>query len=195
MKIENGILTTRGVNSCVRLESDGEFVKGQRWWTAGHIGLYDFDGVSKSLLLNEIMDLGGINIIWASSRQNYHVWNLSVMPPEVIALQGLKMHCDCKHVAHGFKRQKWVLRIAGKFHENETEPYKPAPKLLHAYCNPSNIPQSLPHFNLFKALTGKTICHKANYTYIGESAQVEDYRTVTDKMTGKGKHTFKKWGK
>lgn len=183
-KIENEILTTRGVNSCVRLESDGEFVKGQRWWTGNHIGLYDFDGVSKTQVLNETMDLPGINIIWSSSRQNYHLWNLTARAPEEIALEGLRMHCDCKHVAHGFKRKKWVLRIAGKFRDGETEPYKEAPKLLNTWCNPSNAAQSLPHMRLFEALTGKTICEKMNYTFIGESAQVEDYRTVTDKMKG-----------
>ena len=193
MKIENEILTTRGVNSCVRVESDGEFVKGQRWWTENHIGLFDFDGVSKTQLLNEMMDVPGINIIWRSSQHNYHLWNLTVRAPEEIALEGLRMHCDCKHVSHGFKRRKWVLRIAGKFRDNETEPYKEPPKFLHAYCNPSNTPQSLPHFRLFQALTGKTICYKANYVFIGESAQVETYKTITDRMkAGSG---LKRWGK
>ena len=179
MKIENEILTTRGVNSCVRLESDGVFVKGQRWWTNFHIGIHDFDGVRKSQVLDETMDLEGINILWSSSRQNYHLWNLTCQTVDEIALQGLKMHCDCKHVAHGYKRKKWVLRIAGKFHEGETEPYKPAPKFLHTYSNPSNKPQSLPHFRLFQALTGKTLSCKQNYEFGSRhrSKHIERLRT------------------
>jgi len=192
MKLANEILTTRGVNSCVRTPEDGTFEKGQRWWTNLHIGLYDFDGVKKSTVLDETMDLEGINCLFQSSRNNYHLWNLTAQTPAEIALQGLKMHCDCKHVSHGFKRRKWVLRIAGKFHENETEPYKPEPKLQHTFCNPSNLPQSLPHYRLFQALTGKLIYPSSGYTFLGESAQIEDYKTYTDKMKT---NILKSWGR
>jgi len=181
-KIAKQILTTRGVNSCVRVPSDGDFEEGARFWTSGHVGLFDFDGVSKSEILDRCMDIDGVSLLWSSSLRNYHLWNLSVRSVDEIALMGLKLRSDCKHVAHGYRRQKWVLRIAGKFHEDEPKPYKPAPKFLHSWCNPSIHDQSEPHMRLWQALTGKTISYMMWYDWVGSSAQIETYRTVTDEM-------------
>lgn len=165
-KIEKEILTTRGVTSKV----------------AGlNMGLFDFDtGISKSKVLNECMDLDGINILWRSSKTGYHLWNLAIRPIKEIAMLGLEMGADCKHVQSGVHKGRWVLRISPKWHNGEI--YKEEPKLLHTFCNPSSKYHSIPHLQLFKALTGKTPCNTDNYTWVGQSADIEVYRTFTDKM-------------
>lgn len=165
-KIGHEILTTRGVTSRVDEQN---------------IGLFDFDvGISKSRVLNEVMDMDGINLIWRSSQTGFHVWNLSIRTVDEIAMLGLRMGADCKHVQSGVSRGHWVLRISPKWHNGEI--YKPEPKFLHSLCNPSARPQSLPHMNLFSALTGKTVCEGGSYSYVGESLDIEAYRTYTDKM-------------
>jgi len=187
-QIANEILTTRGVNSCVYIDDlDGEQKPNVRKWTELHIGLHDFDIVSsRSDLLNRIMDNEGINILWLSSDNEmpkYHYWNLTCKTPNEILIDGATMGCDCKHVNHGFRRKKWVLRISGKYHTDGTL-FKGSPKLLFTWCNPSTRPQSKPHFELFKAITGKTLleCDLNSYEWIGRSAQFETYLTITDKM-------------
>ena len=170
------ILTTRGVNSKVLIKGDL-----QRFRTCGHIGLFDFDGISKKQVLDSCMDLEGISILWESSNTGYHVWNLTVRTLDEVALLGLKLGDDCKHVQHGYKMGKWVLRIAPKAHFNGNG-YKQAPKLIHTWCNGSNNPQSKAHFNLFVALTGKTILQVNKYGWMGLSAEIEDYMTITDTM-------------
>lgn len=178
MNVADQILTTRGCNSKV-------LVKGtvQRFMAMGHIGLFDFDGMSKQRVLDNCLELNGINILWASSLTGYHLWNLSIRPIDDIALMGLKLGSDCKHVQHGYSLAKWVLRITPKFRENDTQ-YKPAPKLLHTWCNDSIRKQSEPHYKLFQALTGTTIAQAKLYEFDGISAEVEDYRTMTDLMKG-----------
>ena len=177
LNVAKQILTTRGVNSKVLIQGDL-----QKYKTVGHIGLFDFDGLSKQYILNNCMDLDGINILWASSKTGFHLWNLSVRTVPEIALMGLKLHSDCKHVAHGYCQGKWVLRIAPKFRENESR-YKPAPKLVCTWANDTLKAQSKAHFSLFIALTGKTLLHANSYDYIGlAAAEIEDYRTITDKM-------------
>ena len=166
MKVEKEILTTRGVTSKV---------------AGSNMGLFDFDtGISKTKVLNECMDLDGVNILWRSSKTGFHLWNLSLRPIDEIAMLGLKMGADCKHVQSGVNKGHWVLRISPKWHNAEI--YKPEPKLLHTFCNPSNREHSMQHLQLFKALTGKTPCGTKSYTWVGESADVEVYRTYTDKM-------------
>ena len=166
MKLEKEILTTRGVTSNV----------------AGlNMGLFDFDtGISKSRVLNECMDLDGVNVLWRSSKTGYHLWNLAMRSIDEIAMLGLKMGADCKHVQSGVHKGHWVLRISPKWHNKEI--YKDAPKLLHTFCNPSSKYHSMPHLQLFKALTGKTPCNTKIYTWVGKSADIESYRTFTDKM-------------
>ena len=183
--VASQILTTRGVNSKVLIKGDL-----QRFRTCGHIGLFDFDGISKKQVLDSCMDLEGISILWESSKTGYHVWNLTVRTLDEVALLGLKLGEDCKHVQHGYKMGKWVLRIAPKFRDGEKNhlgpahpwKYKPAPKLISTWCNESIRTQSKAHFNLFVALTGKTVLHADNYEWMGVSAQIEDYRTITDEM-------------
>jgi len=176
MDIAQQILTTRGINSKV-------LVKGnlQRFMTEGHIGLFDFDGVQKRTVLDECMDLDGISMLWRSSNTGYHVWNLSVRSMDEIAIMGLKMGVDCKHVQHGYKMGKWVIRIAPKAHINGND-YKQTPKLLHTWCNTSTRFQSEAHFKVFQALTGKTIHQVDKYQWIGLSAELEAYMTITDRM-------------
>jgi len=146
-----------------------------------NMGLFDFDkGVSKSRILNEALDLDGINILWRSSKTGFHLWNLSIRTDEAIALLGLRMGADCQHVQSGLCKKKWVLRIAPKWQDGEI--YKPEPKLLNTWCNPSNLDQSKAHMRLFNALTGKRICEAGKYVFAGESADVESYRTFTDTM-------------
>ena len=177
LNVAKQILTTRGVNSRVLVKGDR-----QKYKTTGHIFLGDFDGLSKRYVLDECMNLEGINFLWESSKTGYHVWNLTVRPLEEIALLGMQLKSDCKHVAHGYRQGKWVLRIAPKFRENETK-YKPAPKLIHTWCNDTLRSQSEAHLKLFIALTGKTLLHINSYEYEGVSAaEIEDYRTITDKM-------------
>ena len=181
--VASQILTTRGVNSKVLIKGDL-----QRFRTCGHIGLFDFDGISKRQVLDSCMNLEGISILWESSKTGYHVWNLTVSTLDEVALLGLKLGEDCKHVQHGYKMGKWVLRITPKFHEAVTcgvkhdVRYKPAPKLICTWCNESMRSQSKAHFNLFVALTGKTVLQADKYDWMGVSAQIEDYRTITDEM-------------
>lgn len=174
--IVDQILTTRGVNSQVFLPGDL-----QRFTTVGHVGLFDFDGVSKRHVLDTCMDIEGISIMWESSKTGYHVWNLTIRSVDDTALLGLKLGEDSKHCQHGFNMGKWVLRIAPKI-SNDNEPYKPAPKFLYTWCNDSARCQSKAHFKLFAALTGKTILHKTKYDWRGMCAEVEDYMTITDTM-------------
>ena len=177
VNIAKQILTTRGVNSRVLIKSDGV----QQFKECGHIGLFDFDGVSKKHILDECMELDGINILWESSKTGYHLWNLTIRSIEEIAVLGLKLGSDCKHVQHGIRTGKWVLRIAPKFRENNKK-YKPAPKLIHTWSNDSLRFQSQAHFKLYIALTSKTILHANSYGWRGLSAEIEDYLTMTDKM-------------
>ena len=176
LNVAKQILTTKGVNSKVLVEGFR-----QTRMTSGHVGLFDFDGVSKQYVLDETLHLEGINILWASSSTGFHLWNLSVRSANEIALLGLKIGSDCKHVAHGYRQGKWVLRIAPKFREGNKQ-YKPAPKFLHCWSNDSLRFQSEPHMKLFIALTGKTSIHKTSYEFAGLSAEIEDYMTMTDKM-------------
>lgn len=178
VNVAKQILTTRGVNSRVLVKGDL-----QKYKTCGHMGIFDFDELSKNEILNRCMDLEGINCLWESSPSgtNYHLWNLTIRSLEEIAVLGLKLGSDCKHVAHGYRMGKWVLRIAPKFKENNKK-YKPAPKLIHTWCNDSLRYQSQAHLKLFIALTGKTMLHINSYGYRGVSAEIEDYMTLTDKM-------------
>lgn len=173
-KIAEEILTTRGVNSKVIDEGIENF----------HVGLYDFDNaISKSDLLCKVMDLEGINILWLSSDdgiRKYHLWNLTCKSKEEILQDGALLGSDCKHVTHGYRQGKWVLRISPKWANGEK--YKDSPKLLHTWCNCTTQPQSIPHFKLFMALTGKTIFENDCFNWIGRSAQIETYMTITDKM-------------
>jgi len=204
-KIAKQILTTRGVNSCVHVDDlDDSKLPGKRFWTELHVGLHDFDDVgNKADILNRVMDEEGINILWMSSKNpglyKYHHWNLTCKTVSEIALNMMSLAADCKHISHGYRRQKWVLRIVGKIRDGvEYKPapkmlhtwcnpsdgveYKPAPKMLHTWCNPSDRPQSLPHLRLFEVLTGKTIECKEVYDYVGRTAQFETYMTMTDEM-------------
>ena len=176
LNVAKQILTTRGVNSQVLVKGDL-----QKYKTIGHVGLFDFDGLSKRYVLDECMNLEGINILWESSKTGYHLWNLTIRPIEEIALLGMRLNSDCKHVAHGYRMGKWVLRIAPKFRDNERR-YKPAPKLRHTWCNDSVRTQSKPHLKLYIAMTDKTMLHKNSYEYKGLAANIEDYQTITDKM-------------
>lgn len=176
MNVVNQILTTRGINSRVLIP--GEL---QRFRTLGHIGLFDFDGISKQEVLDRCLELPGINILWASSSTGYHIWNLSIMTLDDIALLGLYLKSDCKHVQHGYIQRKWVLRITPKF-RGDTEQYKPAPKLIHTWCNESPYSQSKAHYKVYSALTGKTISQAKEYKFEGLAGEVEDYMTMTDMM-------------
>lgn len=179
--VANHILTTRGVNSRVRVVSDGV----QKYTNAGHIGLYDFDGnIKKRLVLEETMNLVGINALWRSSKTGYHLWNLSVQCAKDVADIGLLMHTDCKHVSHGRKQDRWVLRIAPKIKDDEI--YKDSPKLMQVWCNPTDFKQSLPHYNLLCGLAyqqGYIItCDVSGYNWVGVAVQKEKYMTMTDKL-------------
>jgi len=176
LQIAKQILTTRGVNSRVLIEGDRQHRK-----TVGHVLLADFDGVSKQQVLDACLELDGINILWESSSTGFHLWNLSIRTMDEIALLGLKIGSDSKHVQHGYIHGKWVLRIVPKF-KTGSKQYKPAPKLLHTWCNNSLRPQSAPHMRVFQAMTGKTILQKNDFQFEGRSAEVEDYLTMTDAM-------------
>ena len=176
------MLTTRGVNSCVVTHESEHPDKGERPWTKYHVGLFDFDQITKGNLLDKITGLEGINILWRSSETSYHLWNLTLREPEEIALIGLELNADCKHVGHGLRRRKWVLRITGKFRDDETAPYKDAPKPEMVWYNRTARKQSLPHTRLYEALSDKKLQMADAYTLCGESLHTEDYRTLTDRM-------------
>lgn len=174
------LLTTRGINSKVLVAGTV-----QRYTTKGHVGLFDFDGISKGEVLARCLYLEGINILWKSSHTGYHLWNLCIRSTDEIALLGLRLKSDCKHIEHGYNQRKWVLRIVPKFRTdskgNDT-PYKPAPKLVCTWCNESTYSQSQAHFDVFVALTGKTIRQLDSYQFEGITAEIEDYMTMTDTM-------------
>lgn len=192
MKIENEmsdrqiaeqILTTHGVTSCVHIPEIDEQYRRNR--STLHCGLYDFDIVpSKTWIMDRTLNMEGVNILWESSRTpsiiKYHLWNLTCQTVDEIALHGLKLNADCKHVSHGFRRFVWVLRVAPKIRDGKI--YKPHPTFLHTWSNPSQRPQSLPHLNLFQALTGENVTDVDCYDWIGNTAQIETYMSLTDKM-------------
>ncbi|MGP8323461.1 MAG: hypothetical protein ACT6FG_05665 [Methanosarcinaceae archaeon] len=178
----NYMLTTRGVNSCVVTTEEEIPEQGKRPWTKYHVGLFDFDHIQKADLLPKIMDLYGINILWESSPNSYHLWNLTLREPEEIATLGLKMNADCKHVGHGLRRRKWVLRITGKFRDGETKPYKESPEHITTWYNATDRAQSRPHMALYTALTGKSVSRGYGCMVIGKTLNTEDYRTLTDRM-------------
>ena len=175
------ILTTKGVNSKVMDYSEGV----QKYKTIGHIGLFDFDGVKKSLVLEETKDLPGISILFESSEGSFHIYNLCVRDVKEIAILGLKLHCDCKHISHGYKVGKWVLRIAPKW--NGDKPYKPAPKYCLSWFNETELPQSKAHWNVIRAIVPQLrnkVISAGRCVWGGVAAQTEEYMTVTDQMKG-----------
>jgi len=176
LNVAKQVLETTGVNSRVLIECDGV----QKYTECGHILIADFDDLSKREVLNRCMTLEGISVLWESSPtgHNYHIWNLTVRSFEEIAIIGNRLGADCKHIQHGVQMGKWVIRYLPKFKENGRQ-YAPAPKLISTWCNESLRCQSKPHFALFIALTGKTVLHANDYDYIGLSAEIEEYLTVT----------------
>lgn len=178
LKIASQILTTEGVNSKV-------FNRGnrQQYKAIGHVGLFDFDGMRKSEILDRTMELDGINILWASSDTGYHLWNLSIRSVHEIALMGLNLNADPEHVAVGYRKGKWILRISEK-KQACGRAYKPAPKFLARWCNESTHFQSKAHWRLFKSLrpVGYRPTYPKAYLMEGCGAEIEQYITMTDAL-------------
>lgn len=172
--VRNEILTTQGVKSYV-LEN-GEIV--------GHVFLGDLDGISKELIMYEFAELEGINILWQSSSKGYHIWNLTVRDVDEVALIGLRTHTDCKHVSHGYKTKRWVLRITPKWN-TANGVYKKEPKFIQAWYNESMRIQSEAHYKLFCALGNTSIENTNGIKFGGSTLRIDQYMTITDEMKQK----------
>ncbi len=175
----DGILTTTGVNSQVLDKSDN---------TVGHITLCDYDdtcGADYDLMLEDVINLQGITAILKSSKQSYHVWNLSIRSKTEVLETKAGLHDDSKHLCIGYRRGRWALRLSGKYEPNG-DVYKSAPQLQRVICNKSDMPQSKPHVNLLLALADRQDVDididKDRYDLQGQAAPTEQYMTVVDDL-------------
>lgn len=169
--VKNEILTTQGVKSYVL---DGDTIQ-------GHVFLGDLDGISQELIMYEFGEMPGINILWRSSDKGYHIWNLTIRSLDETALIGLKSHTDCKHVSHGYKFKRWVLRITPKW-TSERGAYKDEPSFIQSWYNKTSRFQSKAHYWLFKAMTHTTIKNTQNAKFKGSTLKIDEYMTITDEM-------------
>ena len=180
--IKSEILTTKGIKSIVY--ENGIL---QKHKTLGHIGLYDFDGMSQDKVIESCIHEPGINALLESSINSHHVWNFSVKNIDQIALDGLRLGSDCKHVAHGYRAGRWVLRITSKEYEMG-EIYKSAPKFITMWYNDSDYPQSIAHFRVLMAninlsYNARLKMKCSSYKWAGcDRATLDEYMTITDNV-------------
>lgn len=177
-EIAKEILTTTGVNSKIKVASDGV----QNNKTVGHILLVDYDSYPLTKILSECQYLPGFTALLESSYKHYHLWNLSCRTLEDTAIQALFLHGDSKHTAHGLKAGKWVLRIKAKVRRNNFVTDRP--KFKQIWYNTTDLKQSMPHYRLLAALSGgKSIVKRhENVEWIGRAAEIETYLTVTNSI-------------
>lgn len=176
------IITTTGINSSV-IEGDE---------LAGHIMLLDYDESGAfNQVRQETANLDGISALFRSSPGSYHVWNLSVRDRDQVALRMLKLHPDTKHIAIGYRKRRWTLRVAGKYHRGpdgeQKEEYKSAPELMDTWANPTELDQSRPHFEILQTIAdrqGVTMTEEIpdGTSWRGDRQEVESYLSITDGM-------------
>lgn len=174
-----GILTTTGVTSEVFSEEDE---------LQGHILLADYDskdGCSYDLMLKDIINLEGITVLLESSKNSYHVWNLSVRGQRGTLARKADLHDDAKHLKIGWRRGRWTLRLTGK-HSVDGSEYKSEPELKRVICNDCMEAQSLPHLRLLQAMADRQNfdleINKDRYEWTGAAASTEQYMTVIDDL-------------
>jgi len=175
----NGILTTTGVNSQVLDKSDS---------TIGHITLCDYDdtcGADYDLMLEDVINLQGITAILKSSKQSYHVWNLTLRTRNDTLAKKASLHDDANHTCIGYRRGRWALRLSGKYEPNG-DVYKSEPQVQRVICNSTDKTQSKPHVNLLLAIANRQgmdiDIDKSRYDLQGQAAPTEQYMTVVDDL-------------
>jgi len=176
-----GVLTTTGVNSEV-LDNEE--------YTLGHILLCDYDdgiGTTYDQMFSEIINLDGITVLLKSSKDSYHVWNLTIRSIENLLKVKAELHDDPKHLCIGYRRGRWALRVSAKY-EPQGDKYKDAPQILRVFTNDTDLVQSKPHVKLLEAL-----CKRQDYdlswrdhiptlNLVGSAAPTEDYLTMVDDL-------------
>ena len=175
----DGILTTTGVTS--EVFNDSEELE-------GHILLADYDstdGCSYDMMLEDIINLDGITVLLESSKNSYHVWNLTVRGEKEALAAKADLHDDAKHLKIGWRRGRWTLRLTGK-HSIDGSEYKSAPQIRRVIGNATDKPQSEAHFKLLKALAEKQEfdlgVSEDSYEFTGAEASTEQYMTVVDDL-------------
>jgi hypothetical protein len=183
--IEPHILTTQGVTSEVRHQGAH----------AGHVLLLDYDeGTTHRTLREYTASLPGVSILWESSPESWHVWNLTVRGREQTALAMLDLHCDPRHVPIGYRRRRWTLRIGPKTRQNSRDrdtsgPYKSPPEPMDVWVNSTDRNQSRPHFRLARARLDDDqrdrldrLAQDKGLSFMGDCYRAEEYTTVTDAL-------------
>lgn len=211
-KLESQILTTWGMSSAV-FNPDPD--NNSKYQFIGHIFAGDYDGEDFHYVLDEAMKniyvndelvcmfpkiypkigwyemFPGISAIFKSSETGYHLWNLTIRSLPENALISLQAHVDQAHNASSFRRHCWILRITPKeVGTDDNRVYKPAPELKRIIYQPTDRPQSLPHYRLLQALAQEaTVPIKFPSTkdinLDGITLNIEFYKTMTDEMKKK----------
>lgn len=195
-KIKTQILTTKGMSSAVFDQDPGDKTK---YIHIGHIFAGDYDGEDFLFVLDECMKnqyknglwspmFPGVSAIFKSSETGYHMWNLTIRNLEENGLLGLQSHVDQVHNSISYRRHCWILRITPKLvGDDENKIYKPAPELCRVLWQPTDIPQSLPHFRLLQALNTHSkydikMPSTKNINLEGTTLDIEEYITITDRL-------------
>lgn len=179
-RVKDSIVTTKGINSKV-FGNNGKVV--------GHILLGDYDEHSCTYkrMLEETMDMQGINVVLESSEDCYHYWNLTVMSLDDTALRKLKLGDDSNHTRIGYKRGMWTLRTFPKNHEKKGV-YKPAPTVEQVWVNQSPVSQSAPHLRYLQAMIEQQdkelqvneLDDIDQLQFAGDAHRMESYMSVMD---------------
>lgn len=170
------ILTTKGIESSVIFGNE----------VAGHILLLDYDhGYDPEKVFDLIEDLPGITLVFRSSPNSFHVWNLTVRDKKDTACKALEMRSDPNHTQIGYNYGRWTLRVTPK-KENNGDAEKDAPELLKVAYNETEKAQSQGHWRFARAMFGSgdeplpTIPRKVNW--FGDSYSIAKYMTVKQEL-------------
>lgn len=170
MTLDDHILTTNGIKSHV-YDDDGDQL--------GHVLFGDYDGgFSLSQLEEEVDGLPGVTLVFESSSESYHVWNLTVRTKEQTGLKMLEIHCDPSYKSPGFRRGYWRLRVGAKKRPN-TNVYKEAPELISVVINTTDRPQSRSHWE-FATAKHDIPEMPVPIQWVGEGIDTEAYDTLTE---------------
>lgn len=192
---ETNILTTQSINSPVFQESDPdpEDVYNPEVDVAAireldHILLMDMDGYTVHQLADSLGNKPGITLCFKSSHEteqagnNYHIWNLSVLPRLEILESMVYCKNDDSHIRAGLKRGYWRIRIGPK-ERNGGDTYKDPPELTTIWVNPSDRPQSLPHWRVARAMFDiPELPPEYGFEWTGLTLTTDQYYTITDNL-------------
>lgn len=173
IKVEDAdILTCKGIESTVLFDRE----------IAGHILLLDYDGGYKPEELSErLQGLEGMTLLFRSSGNSYHVWNLTVRSKKETACKALELRSDSKHTQIGYNYGRWTLRVTPK-KSNDGTTEKDAPELLEVAYNKTDKPQSHGHWRFAKAMFDVDADPPRNVEWFGDAYSVAKYMTVVDDL-------------